>query len=77
MVKTSLLLMLGLTVLIAMGMRWREDRAAATAPLPRRRPDLLDRGRRGLRRWTNAAALAALLSILILGGLQWLRVWQG
>jgi hypothetical protein len=28
-------------------------------------------------RWVTAAALAALATILLLGGLNWLRIWNG
>jgi hypothetical protein len=30
-----------------------------------------------LNRWITAAALAALTTLLVLGGVHWLRVWQG
>ena len=30
-----------------------------------------------LNRWLTAATLAAVLTLLVLGGLHWLRVWQG
>lgn len=77
MVKASLLLMIALTVLIAFGLRWREQRMATLASVKAPRPGLIDRGKRGLNRWVNAAALAALATLLIMGGLHWLRVWQG
>jgi len=77
-IKLSLLLMLGLTVLISIGLRWRDERVAALHP-PKAPP------RRGLiagvkakaDRWVTAAALAAIVTIILLGGLHWLRVWQG
>ena len=75
MVKASLLLMLVLTVLVSMGLRWRTPRTAA--PIPgKRRPGLLARGKAGLDRWVTAAAIAAVATIAILGGLHWLRILQ-
>jgi len=32
--------------------------------------------RRKLNRWVTAAALAALVTMLLLGGVNWLRIWQ-
>ncbi|MGG5809245.1 hypothetical protein [Falsiroseomonas sp. CW058] len=75
MVKASLLVMAILTVLIAMGLRWREGRAPQVAA--RNRLDLLARGKKGLDRWVTAAALAAVFTLLVAGGLHWLRVWIG
>jgi preprotein translocase subunit YajC len=75
MVKFSLLVMIGLTVVIAMGLRWREQRAPQVAA--QRRLDILARGKKGLDRWITAAALAALVTLLVFGGLNWLRVWTG
>ncbi|MBC9209796.1 hypothetical protein IBL26_23365 [Roseomonas aerophila] len=91
MVKASLLLMLLLTVLIGMGLRWREDRMASPAlkaaqqgqPGQRRgkpakaRPGLLARGKISLDRWVTAAAIAAAVTIALMGGLHWIRVWIG
>ena len=75
MIKASLVVMATLTVLIAMGLRWREQRVGTPAKRPPQ--DLIARGKRGLNRWINAAALAAVATILILGGLHWLRLLQG
>ncbi|MFT8244134.1 hypothetical protein [Roseomonas sp. BN140053] len=75
MVKASLLLMLVLTVLVSMGLRWRTPRATAALP-GKRRPGLLARGKAGLDRWVTAAAIAAVATIAILGGLHWLRILQ-
>jgi hypothetical protein len=75
MVKASLLIMAVLTVLIAMGLRWREGRMPAVAQ--QKRLGLIGRGKRGLDRWITAAALAAVFTLLVLGGLHWLKVWQG
>lgn len=77
MVKASVLLMLALTVLISVGLRWRERRLPLVAADKRRRLGLLARGRKGLDRWINAAALAALVTLLLMGGLHWLNVWNG
>ncbi|WP_338661980.1 hypothetical protein VQH23_17325 [Pararoseomonas sp. SCSIO 73927] len=83
MIKTSLLIMTVLTVLISMLLSWRERRMALArpaAPLPRgkrpRPPGLMARARLGMDRWVTAAAIAALLTIAVLGGLHWLRVLQ-
>ena len=75
MVKASLLAMLVLTVLIAMGLRWRDDRIAATQPGPR--VGIVARGKRTVNRWVTAAAIAAVATTLVLGGLNWLRVANG
>lgn len=75
MVKASLLIMVVLTVLIAMGLKWREDRMPQVARS--NRSGFLARGKKGLDRWVTAAALAALFTLLVFGGLQWLNVWVG
>jgi preprotein translocase subunit YajC len=75
MIKVSLLVMVVLTVLISMGLRWREGRMPQVAQ--QKRLDILARGKKGLDRWVTAAALAALFTLLVVGGLNWLRVWQG
>ncbi|MBX9594942.1 MAG: hypothetical protein K2X46_11285 [Roseomonas sp.] len=75
MVKVSLLVMLVLTVLISMLLRWREQRMPAVAQT--RRLGLVARGKKGLDRWVTAAALAALATLIVVGGLHWLRVWIG
>lgn len=88
MIKTSLLIMTVLTVLIAMLLSWRERRMAVARPAPpargrrapgsrgERAPGLIARGKAGIDRWMTAAAIAALLTIAVLGGLHWLRVLQ-
>jgi hypothetical protein len=43
----------------------------------RNRAGLLARGKKGIDRWVTAAALAALFTLLVFGGLQWLNVWVG
>ena len=80
MIKTSLLIMTVLTVLIAMLLSWRERRMALARPVPaprgRRPPGLLARGKANIDRWITAAAIAAILTTAVLGGLHWLRVFQ-
>jgi hypothetical protein len=75
MVKASLLAMVVLTVLVSVGLRWREDRLAATQPRPRF--NIVERGKRTLNRWVTAAAIAAVATTLLLGGLNWLRIANG
>jgi hypothetical protein len=82
-VKLSLAIMVGLTVLIALGLRWREERVAALKPpaRPAARGGGLAEGwvaaqKRKLNRWVTAAALAALVTMLMLGGINWLRIWN-
>ncbi|MCS6933249.1 MAG: hypothetical protein NZM27_13685 [Acetobacteraceae bacterium] len=77
MIKASLVIVTVLTVIFAMLLRWREerlDRVAAAAGAPRRQ-GWLALGRRRLNRWITAAALAALVTMAGLGGVQWMRVW--
>jgi preprotein translocase subunit YajC len=75
MVKVSLLVMLLLTVLIAMGLRWRDQRMPAVAR--QKQLGLMARGKKGLDRWVTAAALATVVTLAVAGGLHWLRVWIG
>ncbi|MBC9178444.1 hypothetical protein [Pseudoroseomonas ludipueritiae] len=82
MVKASLLLMLLLTVLIGMGLRWRENRLGNPALTAERRArqqrmGLVARGKAGIDRWVTAAAIAAVATIVLIGGLHWIRVWFG
>lgn len=78
MVKASLLLMVLLTVLIGMGLRWRDNRMGNPAVrADRRRQGLVARGKAGIDRWVTAAAIAAVASIVLIGGLHWIRVWIG
>ena len=72
MIKASLFLMILLTVAVGFGLRWRQERFT-TNPPPRRR-SILARGKAGLDRWVTAAAIGAVLTLLILGGLHWGRV---
>lgn len=73
MVKASLLVMVALTVLIAMGLRWREQRMPAVAR--QKRLGLMARGKKGFDRWVTAAALATVVTLGIAGGLHWLKIW--
>jgi hypothetical protein len=82
MVKASLLLMLLLTVLVGMGLRWRENRMGNPAVIAQRnaqqrRAGLLARGKAGIDRWVTAAAIAAVATIVLIGGLHWIRIWFG
>nr|WP_207191811.1 hypothetical protein [Paracraurococcus ruber] len=69
--------MVVLTVLISIGLRWREDRVAAPRAARAPRPGWVALQKRKLNRWMTAATLAAVTTMLVLGGLHWLRVWQG
>jgi hypothetical protein len=75
MMKASLLAMAVLTVLFATGLRWREERLATTKAPPRL--NIVARGKRTANRWVTAAALAAGSTMLIMGGLHWLRISFG
>ena len=78
MAKMSLLVMLTFTLLIGMGLRWREDRMAAARPAAKEpRPGWLASRKRAANRWVTAAALAALATIALLGGLHWVRQLSG
>jgi hypothetical protein len=83
MVKLSLLVMIGLTVAIAIGLRWREDRVATLRPRqPAPRSGSIAAAwvagqKRKLNRWVTAAALAAIATMLLFGGINWLRIWNG
>ncbi|TCZ53918.1 hypothetical protein [Roseicella aquatilis] len=77
MVKLSLVVLLVLTVLISLGLRWREQRLPAVKAATPARKGWVAMQKRKLDRWMTAAALATLVTILVLGGLHWLKVWQG
>lgn len=72
MIKASLFAMLVLTVLFAMALRWREKRMA-TMP----RMNVVARGKRTINRWVTAAAFAAASTMLLMGGVHWLRISLG
>ena len=78
MVKMSLLIMVALTILIRMGLRWREERMAAVRPAAKGpRLGWIAAQKRELNVWVTAAALAALATIVLLGGLHWARQISG
>ena len=86
MVKMSLLVMAALTILIGIGLRWREERMAATkeermaATKPVAKgapPGWLATQKRAMNRWVTAAAMAAVATIVLLGGLHWARQISG
>jgi hypothetical protein len=77
MMKTSLIVMAVLTVLISLGLRWREDRVTALKPKAAPRRGWVAARKHTLNRWVTAAALSALATLLVLGGVHWLRVWTG
>ncbi|RVT89961.1 hypothetical protein EOD42_24680 [Rhodovarius crocodyli] len=70
MVKLSLFMMLVLTVAAAMGLTWRERRKGIGPA-----QGFAARQKRRIDRWVTAAAIAAVTTMLVLGGLQWLRIW--
>lgn len=75
MIRASLVIVVVLTVIFAMLLRWREERLdrLAAAAGKARRPGLLALGKRKINRWVTAAALAALATMAALGGVQWFR----
>jgi|GEM_PF-842604 len=75
MMKASLIVVVVLTVLIAMGLRWREGRLPGVAA--QKPGGILSRGKRSIDRWVTAAAIAVVVTLAVVGGLNWLRVWQG
>ena len=72
MIRFSLFAMVALTILIAIGLRWREQRLAT---LPRL--GVAGRAKRTVNRWITAAALAVVTTMIVLGGLHWLRISLG
>ncbi|MBW6396565.1 hypothetical protein KPL78_01845 [Roseomonas sp. HJA6] len=75
MIRLSLFAMVALTILIAMGLRWRDDRLAAQRQAARL--TMVARGKRTVHRWVTAAAFAVLTTMIVLGGLHWLRISLG
>lgn len=73
MVKASLVMMLVLTVLVSFGLRWREERMAA----PAKPGGWVAAQKRKANRWVTAAAIAAVGTTVLLGGLHWLKILQG
>jgi hypothetical protein len=72
MVKASLALMLVLTVLVSFGLRWREDRMTTAKPR-----GWVAAQKHKVNRWVTAAAIAAVGTTVLLGGLHWVKIWQG
>lgn len=77
MIKVSMFVMIGLTIVIRTLLRWREEAEARKSKRPAPRRGLIAGFKQDINRWVTAAALAALATITIVGGLNWLRVWQG
>jgi len=78
MLRLSLFFMVGLTIAFSIGLRWREDKVAATGTKQRQpRRGWLAAQKHKINRWFTAAALAAVATLLFLGGINWLRVLQG
>lgn len=78
MVKASLAVMVTLTVIVAWLLRLRETRrAAAATPLTPRglAQGWIARQKATANRWVTAAAIAAIGTTVLMGGLHWLRVW--
>jgi len=73
-IKFSLVIMATLTVLIATGLRWREARVPVVRAAASK--GWLANQKRSFNRWLTAATCAALATILLLGGLHWLKVIQ-
>lgn len=70
--KASMLMMIVLTVLAAMALGWRETRRNDVAAA---KVGWVARQKRRANRWVTAAAIAAIGTLAVLGGTQWLRVW--
>jgi ABC-type Fe3+-siderophore transport system permease subunit len=77
MIKFSLVVMIALTVLISIGLRWREERSVMLGRTQPKRLGLVGGVKAKANRWVTAAAIAAAATIAIMGGLHWIRVWQG
>jgi hypothetical protein len=75
-VKTSLLIMAVLTVLISIGLRWREERVTQLRPAAAPRRGWVAAQKHKLNRWLTAATLSVIVTLVVLGGLHWLRVWR-
>ena len=67
--KLSLLLMAVATVLVAMGLRWREERLGAA-----RARGFVAGQKAKLNRWVTAAAISAIGTSAVLGLLHWAKL---
>lgn len=77
MVKASLAVMVTLTVIVFWVLRWREQRVAAIRhPLTPKgiAQGWVARQKATANRWVTAAAIAAIGTTVMMGGLHWLRV---
>ena len=74
MIRASVLVMIVLTVVIFVGLRWREQRVGTAQQLGRF--NIVARTKRSANRWVTAAALAVVTTLVVMGGLHWLRVWR-
>ena len=74
MIRASIVVVLILTVVIATGLRWREEKRG-TAP-KHGMFDIVSRTKHSVNRYVTAAALAVIVTVVVMGGLQWLRLWN-
>ena len=73
MMRASLFVMGVLTVVIFIGLRWREERLGSA---PRHHPlNIVARTKHSVNRWVTAAALAVVTTLVVMGGAHWLRIW--
>ncbi len=73
--KTSILILIVVSVLISMVLGWREQRLSAQRPMPRL--GWVARQKARANRYVAAAAIASIGTMVILGGMHWLRQLQG
>ena len=74
MIRASVVVVLILTVLIATGLRWREEKRGEA---PKHGFfDIVGRTKHSVNRYVTAAALAVVVTVVVMGGLQWLRLWN-
>ena len=74
MMRASVVVVAVLTVLIFIGLRWREQRVGTTPKFSAF--NFVARGKHAANRWVTAAALAVVLTLVVMGGLHWLRIWR-
>ena len=74
MIRASVVVVLILTFVIATGLRWREEKQGKA---PKHGfLDIIGRTKHSLNRYVTAAALAVVVTVVVMGGLQWLRLWN-